>query len=63
MDQDHDEVVQQREADSMRTQETLMGMSDQPQQFRQNQFQALLDKCHRAQRGDDEGLSYLTMPF
>lgn len=52
----NDESAEQR-------QQVLMSLSDRPQQFRQNQFQALLAQARRARDTDDDGLPYLTMPF
>ncbi len=45
-------------------QQVLMSLSDRPQQFRQNQFQVLVNQCRRARDAEDDGgPSYLSMPF
>jgi hypothetical protein len=57
-----DNPMQQQFA-TLATHHVLDGMSDQPAQFRQDPMTALLNQCHRARRGHDNGIDYMTVPF
>lgn len=49
--------------DTMATHQALLTISDNPRQFRRDQMMALLDQTYRAAGGQDDGPSYMTMPF
>ena len=54
------DAAQQHLMDSMRAQQTLMDMSDQPHR---DPWRAMMTQAYRARSGQDEGISYLTCPF
>jgi hypothetical protein len=49
----------------MAAQRTLCDLSDNPEQFRQPPFSAILQQCQNARYGDDDesGISALTCKF
>jgi hypothetical protein len=49
--------------EAVAAQQMMCGLSDRPGQFRQDPMQALINQARRARSGQDDGLSYLTMPF
>jgi hypothetical protein len=50
--------------ETMATQHALASLSDDPGQFRrQDPMLALLNQCHRARSGQDEGMNYMTVKF
>ncbi|BCP00697.1 hypothetical protein MINTM018_34660 [Mycobacterium intracellulare] len=58
------QTAQQRYSETMASQRTLQGMSDEPGQYRrQDPMMQLINQCHRARSGQDGGMEYLTVPF
>jgi len=50
--------------DTFAAQHLLCKLSDdRPGQFRQDPMLALINQAYRARTGEDEGMSYLTVPF
>jgi len=47
----------------MAAQQTMMGMSDQPGQFRPEPMLALMNQAWRARSGQDDGMNYQAIPF
>jgi hypothetical protein len=60
---DVDDPAAQHQMAAIAAQMTLCGMSDNPGQFRDDPMSALLRQAQRAREGDDDGISYLTVPF
>jgi hypothetical protein len=57
------DAAQRQWLDAMLTQQMLLGASGHPGQFQQDPMRALILQCRRAREGQDEGMSYLTVPF
>jgi len=56
-------AAQQHRLDTLFTQRTLMALSDNPRQFREDPMAALLRQCGRARDGHDDGMNYMSVPF
>lgn len=58
------QTAQQRHAETIDTQRTLQGMSDDgPRQFRQDPLMTMINQAHQARSGHDGGMNYMTVPF
>jgi hypothetical protein len=60
---DIDDAAAQRQMGAIAAQDALIDISDNPGQFRQGPMMALINQAYRARSGQDDGMSYLTVPF
>ena len=60
---DANDVAAQRQMSAIAAQQTLIGMSDRPEQFREPPLSALFRQAWNERYGHSDGVSYLDIPF
>ena len=60
---DIDDVVAQQQTATRAAQRLMMGLSDNPGQVGRDPMRAMINQAWRAQEGQEEGMSYMTVPF